>query len=248
MNYIIFSSLAIFVFIVIFTAILFRIKYLNKIYDAWNKGVGENPDALISKYYRWSKKLLAAVLLLITLGVFSLNLILTLPIELEAMEYGVSGDELKQLKSEHKELADSDFIDFVESYLKFGLPNVTKFVEARKLNIANYNDLFKHKEAVKQIEREKTIALEAEKKRIAEAERQSTLTTSSEPRIGTVMSVDTSTGNVAITGYTRVNVGKSTSVTVNGSRVKDEGDLRVGDRCLVRDARAMHASNLICTR
>ena len=55
-------------------------------------------------------------------------------------------------------------------------------------------------------------------------------------------------GNVAITGYTRVNVGKSTSVTVNGSRVKDEGDLRVGDRCLVRDARAMHASNLICTR
>jgi hypothetical protein len=210
--------------------------------------VGENPDALISKYYRWSKKLLAAVLLLITVSVFSFNLILTLPIELEAMEYGVTGDELKQLKSEHKELADSDFIDFVESYLKFGLPNVTKFVEARKLNIANYNDLLKHKEAVKQIEREKTMALEAEKKRIAEAERQSTSTTSSEPRTGTVMSVDTSTGNVAITGYTRVNVGKSTSVTVNGSRVKDEGDLRVGDRCLVRDAREMHASNLICTR
>jgi hypothetical protein len=92
------------------------------------------------------------------------------------------------------------------------------------------------------------MALEAEKKRIAEAERQSTSTTSSEPRTGTVMSVDTSTGNVAITGYTRVNVGKSTSVTVNGSRVKDEGDLRVGDRCLVRDAREMHASNLICTR
>ena len=130
------------------------------------------------------------MLLLISVGVFCFNLILTLPIELEAMEYGVSGDELKQLKSEHKELADSDFIDFVESYLKFGLPNVTKFVEARKLNIANYNDLLKHKEAVKQIEREKTIALEAEKKRIAEAEkkriadaeRQSTSTTSSEPK------------------------------------------------------------------
>ena len=261
MNYIIFSSLAWLAGIFIFTSAFIRIKYLYKVYDYCNKGVGEDPDSLLSKLHRWSKKISAAVLLLISVGVFCFNLILTLPIELEGMEYGVSGDELKQLKSEHKELADSDFIDFVESYLKFGKSNamshasalkynlaVDRFVEARKLNIANYDDLLKHKEAVKQLEREKTIALEAEKKRIADAERQSTSTTSSEPSIGTVVRVDTSTGNVLITGYSRVNVGKSTSVTVNGSRVKDEGDLRVGDRCLVRDAREFHASNLICTR
>jgi hypothetical protein len=186
MNYIIFSSLAWLAGIFIFTSAFIRIKYLYKVYDYCNKGVGEDPDSLLSKLHRWSKKISAAVLLLISVGVFCFNLILTLPIELEGMEYGVSGDELKQLKSEHKELADSDFIDFVESYLKFGQSNaishasalkynlaVDRFVEARKLNIANYDDLLKHKEAVKQLEREKTIALEAEKKRIAEAEKKS---------------------------------------------------------------------------
>lgn len=269
MSYIIFSSLAFIAGIIIFISAFIRIKYLSKLYDYFNKGRGENPEALKSKLHRWSNKFAASVALIICAVALPLNLAIYLPEELEAIEYGVSFDELKQLKSEHNKLADSDFIDFVESYLKFGQSNtishaaalkykfaVASFVEARKLNIANYDDLFKHREAVEQREREKKIALEAEKKRIAEAEkkriaeaeRQSTSTTSSEPSIGTVMSVDTSTGNVAITGYTRVNVGKSTSVTVNGSRVKDEGDLRAGDRCLVRDARAMHASNLICTR
>ncbi|WP_146188523.1 hypothetical protein [Limnohabitans sp. 2KL-51] len=184
MNYIIFSSLAILVGILIFTSAFIRIKYLNKVYDYSNKGWGENPDALISKLHRWSKKIAAAFFILISVIIFPLNLVIFLPDELEAIEYGVSGDELKKLKLEHKKLADSDFIDFVESYLKFGQSNaiehtsarkyniaVDNFVEARKLNIANYNDLSKYKEAVEQREREKKIAFEAEKKRNAEAEK-----------------------------------------------------------------------------
>ena len=152
MNYIIFSSLAILVGILIFTSAFIRIKYLNKVYDYSNKGWGENPDALISKLHRWSKKIAAAFFILISIIIFPLNLVIFLPDELEAIEYGVSGDELKKLKLEHKKLADSDFIDFVESYLKFGQSNaiehtsarkyniaVDNFVEARKLNIANYN-------------------------------------------------------------------------------------------------------------
>lgn len=66
---------------------------------------------------------------------------------------------------------------------------------------------------------------------------------------GTVTKIDTSTGNVLITGYARVTVGKSTSITVNGSRVKNEGDLLVGDRCTVRmESYDLYAQNLICTR
>ena len=66
---------------------------------------------------------------------------------------------------------------------------------------------------------------------------------------GTVTRIDTSTGNISITGYARVTVGKSTSVTVNGSRVKDEGDLMVGDRCTVRmESTDLYARNLICSR
>ena len=186
MSYIIFSSLAFIAGIIIFTSAFIRIKYLSKLYDYFNKGRGENSESLKSKLHRWSNKFAASVVLIICAVALPLNLAIYLPDELEAIEYGVSGDELKQLKSKHKELADSDFIDFVESYLKFGQSDasshaaalkyniaVDRFVEARKLNIANYNDLLKHREAVKQREREKTIALEAEKKRIAEAERQS---------------------------------------------------------------------------
>ena len=66
---------------------------------------------------------------------------------------------------------------------------------------------------------------------------------------GTVTRIDTSTGNISITGYARITVGKSTSVTVNGSRVKDEGDLMVGDRCTVRmESTDLYARNLICSR
>lgn len=65
---------------------------------------------------------------------------------------------------------------------------------------------------------------------------------------GTVTRIDALTGNVSITGFSRVTVGKSTSVTVNGSRVRDEGDLMVGDRCVVRGADEMYVRNLVCTR
>jgi hypothetical protein len=184
MNYIIFSSLVSIASIIFFTSAFIRIKYLNKVYNYCNKGRGENPDTLKSKLHRWSYKFAASVGLIICAVALPLNLAIYLPDELEAMEYGVSGDELKQLKLEHKKLADSDFIDFLESYLKFGESNVNdhssarknniavdRFVEARKLNIANYNDLWKHREAVEQRDREKIIALEAEKKRIAEAEK-----------------------------------------------------------------------------
>jgi uncharacterized protein len=72
---------------------------------------------------------------------------------------------------------------------------------------------------------------------------------SSQSSSGTVTRIDTSTGNVSITGYARVTVGKSTSVTVNGSRVKNEGDLMVGDRCTVRmESYDLYAQNLVCSR
>lgn len=65
---------------------------------------------------------------------------------------------------------------------------------------------------------------------------------------GRVTRIDTLTGNVSITGFSRVTVGKSTSITVNGSRVRDEGDLMVGDRCVVRGADELYVRNLVCTR
>ena len=72
---------------------------------------------------------------------------------------------------------------------------------------------------------------------------------SSQPSSGTVTRIDTSTGNIAISGFSRVTVGKGTSITVNGSRVKNEGDLMVGDRCTVRmESYDLYAQNLICTR
>lgn len=72
---------------------------------------------------------------------------------------------------------------------------------------------------------------------------------SSQPSSGTITRIDTSTGNVAISGFSRVTVGKGTSITVNGNRVKNEGDLMVGDRCTVRmESYDLYAQNLICTR
>jgi len=85
----------------------------------------------------------------------------------------------------------------------------------------------------------------------AEKETSSTnnATSSFQPSSGTVTRIDTSTGNVAISGFTRVTVGKGTSITVNGSRVKNEGDLMVGDRCTVRmESYDLYAQNLVCSR
>ena len=66
---------------------------------------------------------------------------------------------------------------------------------------------------------------------------------------GTVTGIDTSTGNVAISGFSRVTVGRGTSITVNGNRVKNEGDLMVGDRCTVRmESHDLYAQNLVCSR
>ena len=72
---------------------------------------------------------------------------------------------------------------------------------------------------------------------------------SSQPSSGTITRIDTSTGNVAISSFSRVTVGKGTSITVNGNRVKNEGDLMVGDRCTVRmESYDLYAQNSICTR
>lgn len=79
--------------------------------------------------------------------------------------------------------------------------------------------------------------------------RSSSSSSSTQSSSGTVTRIDTSTGNLSITGYARVTVGKSTSITVNGSRVKDEGDLMIGDRCTVRmESTDLYARNLICNR
>ena len=64
-------------------------------------------------------KLAAAIGFLIVAIILSMNMFLALPLELEGMEYGVSGDELQTLRWKHKEFSDSNFVDFVKDYKKF---------------------------------------------------------------------------------------------------------------------------------
>lgn len=220
-------------------------------------------------------KLAAAIGFLIVAIILSMNMFLALPLELEGMEYGVSGDELQTLRWKHKEFSDSNFVDFVKDYKKFEHSDVYDFAEARKLEIATYSFFLEHKESMRQLQRdqekaklelerrtkeaklelerqEKEAKLQEERK-ASEAERRrssaSSATSSSQPSSGTITRIDTSTGNVAISGFSRVTVGKGTSITVNGNRVKNEGDLMVGDRCTVRmESYDLYAQNLVCSR
>ena len=109
------------------------------------------------------------------------------------------------------------------------------------------------KEAKLELERQEKEAKLQEERKASEAERRrssaSSATSSSQPSSGTITRIDTSTGNVAISGFSRVTVGKGTSITVNGNRVKNEGDLMVGDRCTVRmESYDLYAQNLVCSR
>jgi uncharacterized protein len=67
---------------------------------------------------------------------------------------------------------------------------------------------------------------------------------------GVVTRVDTSTGNVFISGFSPwVPTNRATSITVNGSQVRNEGDLMPGDKCSVRrEPSDLYARNLICSR
>jgi len=262
MSYIIFSSLFCIVLFFVFIAAFFRLKYLAKINDYWNKGAS-NANTFTARIKRLSTKIAAALGALIVTIFFATNLFVALPLELKGLKYGISGEELQSLKWKHEEFSNSSFDVFVDDYKKFGQADVYDFVEARRLNIASYSAFVKHKETIRQIElEEKKAKLElerkqkeaklAEERKAIEAERKLTTKIMSGgygPSSGTVTSIDTSTGNVSISGYSRVTVGKSTSVTVNGSQVRNEGDLMVGDKCTVRmESTDLYARNLVCSR
>ena len=170
MNYIILSTLIGIAFLFIFTSAFIRIKYLSKIYDFWNQE--KNKSGWASKIKHWFIKIGAATVLFITIILLPFNLIHFLPIELEGMEYGISGDELQTLKWKHKDFGDSNFVDFVNDYKKFEHADVYVFAEARKLDIANYSVFLKHKEAIRQLERDEVNAKIELERRTKEAKLQ----------------------------------------------------------------------------
>jgi len=163
-NYIVISSLVSIVAFLIFISAFIQIKYLTKIHDYWNKGKS-NTKSFTNTLKHLSMKLAAAIGVLIVAIILSMNMFLALPLELEGMEYGVSGDELQTLRWKHKEFSESNFVDFVNDYKKFEHSDVYDFAEARKLEIATYSVFLEHKESVRQLQRDQEKAkLELERR------------------------------------------------------------------------------------
>jgi len=151
MNYIVISSLVCIAALFIFISAFIRIKYLGKVHNYWNKGKNST-NSFANTLKHLSMKLAAAIGVLSVAVILSMNMFLALPVELEGMEYGITGDELQTLRWKHEEFSESSFADFVNDYKKFGHSNVYDFAEARKLEIGTHSVFLEHKESIRQLE------------------------------------------------------------------------------------------------
>ena len=151
MSFIILTSLFSIAAFFIFISAFFRIKYLSKVHDYWNKGKS-NTSSFANRLKHLSMKLAAVIGVLSVAAILSMVMFLALPVELEAMEYGVTGDELQTLRWKHEEFSESSFADFVNDYKKFGHSDVYDFAEARKLEIGTHSVFLEHKESIRQLE------------------------------------------------------------------------------------------------
>lgn len=164
MSFIIATSLFSIAALFIFISAFIRIKYLSKVHDYWNKGKS-NTNSFANKLKHLSMKLAAAIGVLSVAAILSMVMFLALPVELEGMEYGVTGDELQTLRWKHEEFSESNFADFVNDYKKFGHSNVYDFAEARKLEIGTHSVFLEHKESMRQLQRDQEkVKLESERR------------------------------------------------------------------------------------
>lgn len=202
MGFIILTSLFSIAALFIFISAFIRIKYLSKVHDYWNKGKS-NTNSFANRLKHLSMKLAAAIGVLSVAAILSMVMFLALPVELEGMEYGVTGDELQTLRWKHEDFSESSFADFVNDYKKFGHSDVYDFVEARKLEIGTHSVFLEHKESMRQLERDQKkakIELERqvkeaklkEERKASEAERKrnSTSNNSSSPSTSSTYSTE----------------------------------------------------------